>query len=106
MLAEMDTATLPIADNTGALPIHSQGGFGTLAARNRDGAMPLHILCGSTNPSLRTVQFLDQSFPGSVEAQMNVERYPFMVAASESSSASLSVVHELVRTIPGLVIPK
>jgi hypothetical protein len=124
MLVEMDSATLQIADHTGALPIHSlcrscnraeyasvrylveQGGVGTLVARNRNGAMTLHILCGSTSPSLQTVQFLVQSFPGSVEAQTNVEQYPFMVAASESSSAFLSIVYELVRTIPGLVIPK
>jgi hypothetical protein len=39
---------------------------GTLAARNRDGALPLHhILCASTthNPPAR---YLDQGFPGSV----------------------------------------
>ena len=31
------------------------GGVDTLAARNHEGALPLHALCESTNPSLRTV---------------------------------------------------
>ena len=120
MLAEMDTATLQIADNTGALPIHSllcdsggtpaeytsvcciveHGGFGTLTARNRNGALPLHLLCASTNPSLRTVQYLVQSYSGSVEALTNSGQYPFMIAADETSTASLSVIYELVRANP------
>ena len=125
MIAELDPATLQIADHSGALPIHllfcrgfssieyasvrylvEQGGVGTLAARNRDGAMPLHVLCGSTiDPLLRIVQYLIQSFPGSVAAQTSSGQYPFMIAASEPSWTSLSVVYELVRTIPRLVIP-
>ena len=118
MLTEMDPTTLQIADHTGALPIHSlcdsgsptehaslryiveQGGVGTLAARNREGALPLHALCGSTSPSLRTVQYLIQSFPGSVAVRTNAGQYPFMIAACESSTASLSVIYELYRVIP------
>ena len=121
MLVEMDLATLQIADDEGALPIHSlcgsgtpaeyasvrylveQGGVGTLAARNRNGALPLHVLCGSTNPSLRTVQYLIQSFPGSLAARTNAGRYPFMIAASEASLASLSVVYALVRANPSVL---
>ena len=120
ILAETEPTTLHFADYSGSLPIHSlceggkpaengsvqylveQGGVGTLAARNRDGALPLHVLCGSSNPSLRTVQYLVQSFPGSVKAQMNSGQYPFMVAASETSTASLSVIYELVRANPRL----
>jgi ankyrin repeat protein len=123
LLTEMDPTTLQIADYSGALPIHSlcgsgtpadyasvrflveQGGVGTLAARNREGALPLHVLCGSTNPSLRTVQCLIQSFPTSVAAQTTAGQYSFMIAACKSSTASLSVVYELVRTSPGVVIP-
>jgi hypothetical protein len=76
-----------------------------LAARNHHGALPLHLLCGSTNPSLRTVQYMIRSFPESVAAQTNVGQYPFMIAACTSSTPSLSVVYELVRTKPNLVIP-
>ena len=123
LIAEQDIATLQIVDHTGALPIHSlcgsgtpaeygsvrylleQGGVGTLAARNREGSMPLHVLCASTNPPLRTVQYLMQSYPTAVAAQTNSGQYPFMIAADESSTASLSVVYEVVRTNPDLVTP-
>ena len=119
MLVENDAATLHIADNAGALPLHEiccgevddssvrylleQGGVGTLTARTREGALPLHVLCGSTNPSLRTVQYVVQSFPGSVTARTNAGQYPFVIAACDSSTASLSVVYELVRANPDLV---
>ena len=123
MLVAVDPATLQIADYTGALPMHEccresvdctsvrylveQGGVGTLAARNHQGALPLHNLCGSLNPPLRTVQYLVQSFPVSVSMRTNAGEYPFMVAASsDSSSASLSVVYELVRASPNLIVPK
>ena len=122
VLTEMDATTLQLADDSGALPIHSlfcsrypteyasvrylveHGGVGTLAARNLEGAMPLHVLCGSQNSSLRTVQYIIQSYSGSVAAQTNAGQYTFMIAAGETSSATLSVVYELVRTSPGLVI--
>jgi hypothetical protein len=48
---------------------------------------------------------LIQSFPGSVAAPTNAGHFPFMVAACETSSASLSVVYELVRANPALVVP-
>jgi hypothetical protein len=83
-----------------------QGGVGTLAARNQQGAQPLHVLCGSTNPPLRAVQYIIQSFPGSVATRTNAGQYPFMIAACESSAASLSVVYELVRANPNLVVPR
>ena len=124
MLTEMDPTTLQIADYSGSLPIHSlfcrdhpteyasvrflveHGGDGTLAARNHQGALPLHVLCGSKNPTLRIVQYLVQSFTGSVAAQTNSGQFPFMIAACESSTASLSVVYELVRKNPELVVPR
>ena len=126
LLVEMDPATLHIADSTGSLPIHlllcnssttptdydcvrylvEQGGVGTLAARNHKGALPLHNLVASMNPPLRTVQYLIHSFPGAVAEPMNAGPYPFMVAACEASSASLSVVYELVRANPGLLLPR
>ena len=120
MLVESDAATLHIADHAGALPLHEcccgvvddssvrflveRGGVGTLAARNRESALPLHVLCGSTNPSWRIVQYMVQSFPGAVTARTNAGQYPFVIAACESSSASLSVVYTLVRANPDLVI--
>jgi hypothetical protein len=80
-----------------------QGGAGTLAARNHNGALPLHNLLASTNPSLRTVQYLIQSFPGAVTVRTKEGHYPFMVAACEASSASLSVVYELIRANPNFI---
>ena len=121
LILEHDAATLHIADYSGALPLHvscrgavdyssvrflvEQGGVGTLAARTRSGALPLHNFCGSANPSLRTVQYLIQSFPGSVAVQTNSGEYPFMIAACPLSTASLSVIYELVRANPGLAVP-
>ena len=122
-----DPATLRIADHTGSLPIHlllcsssttmpteyasvrhlvEQGGHGTLATRNHNGSLPLHNLVASTNPPLRCVQYLIQRFSESVAAQTNSGQYPFMLAACETSSASLSVVYELVRANPALVLPR
>jgi ankyrin repeat protein len=125
LILELDPTTLHIADYTGALPIHllcgtlsateyasvrylvEQGGVGTLAARNRRGLLPLHVLCRSTNPPLRAVQYLIQSFPGSVAVQTNAGQYPFMMAAAENpASASLSVIYELFRANPGLLVPR
>ena len=127
MLVEMDRATLQIADRTGSLPLHllccnsattptddvsvrylvEQGGVGTLTARNHKGALPLHNLVASTNPTLRTVQYLIQSFPEAVTAWTDDKGlYPFMVAACGASSASLSVVYELVRAHPSLVLTR
>ena len=127
MLVDMDPATLHMADHTGALPLHvlcasidstlpteyarvrylvEQGGVRTIVARNRQGALPLHVLVGSTNPSLTIVKYLIQSFPEAVTARTtNDGQYPFMIAAGESSSASLSVVFEIVRANPTLIIP-
>jgi ankyrin repeat protein len=121
LIAEQDAATLQMADYMGTLPLHDlccgaiddssvrclveHGGVGTLAARNRDGALPLHLLCGSQNPTLRTVQYMVQSFAGSLATRTNADQYPFMIAACDSSTASLSVVYELVRVNPDLVIP-
>ena len=62
-LVEQDPATLHISNNEGALPIHlacqsgaslqaikylveENGGAGTLCARDSNGALPLHVLCG------------------------------------------------------------
>ena len=106
MLVEMDPTALQLADYSGALPIHEcccgvvndssvrflverEGGVGTLAARNQEGAMPLHVLCGSTNTSLRSVQYLIQSYPGALAVHTNTGQYPFMIAACKSSTASL-----------------
>ena len=126
LIVEMDPATLRIADHRGSLPLHllccsgttptddasvqhlvQQGGVGTLAVRNQLGDLPIHNLVASTNPTLRTVQYLIQSFPGSVTARSEDEGpYPFMAAACDTSSASLSVVYELVRASPALVLPR
>ena len=121
-LVELDSATLQMADHTGSLPLHEQcrgigdfssvrylveqGGIGTLAARDRRGLLPIHILCGSTNPPWRTVQYLIQSFPMAVSMRTNAGEYPFMMAACEPTRASLNVVYELIRANPDLAVPR
>ena len=122
-LVEIDPGTLQIPDHTGALPIHylcggdtteytnvqylvERGEVGTLAIRNHQGALPLHNLCGSTYPAWRSIQYLIQSFSRSVSMRTNAGEYPFMMAACEPSTASLSVVYELVRANPDLVVPR
>ena len=121
LLLEHDATTLHMANDTGALPLHKcccgavddssvrylveQGGVGTLSARNQEGSMALHVLCGSKNPSLSTVQYLIQSFPEALAAQTKAGQDPFMIAACASSTASLSVVYGLVRANPDLIVP-
>jgi hypothetical protein len=80
-----------------------QGGVGTSSARNHKGALPLHALIASKNPSLRTVQYLIQSLPSAVTMRTNEDLYPFMVAACKASSASLSVAYEIVLANPNLI---
>jgi hypothetical protein len=108
-----DTATLQIADRPAALPLHEcccgvvdyssvhflvkKGDAANLAPRNQDGAMPLHLLCESTNPSLCAVHYLIRSYPEAMVAQTNAGHYPFIKVAS------LSLLYELVRTNPGFV---
>ena len=128
-LVELDPATLHMADFAGDLPLHVWcryysdttdyfstlrylveigGGIGTLAARNRDGALPLHVLCGAStittaSLALPVVQYLIQSFPESVAMSTNTGMYPFMIAAKH---APLSVVYEIVRANPVFAIPR
>ena len=45
-------------------------------------------------------------FSGSMVALTNAGQYPFMIAACESSTASLSLVFELVLASPNLICPK
>ena len=128
-LVDRDSATLHMADHAGALPLHEyccgyttsvctsalrylveRGGVGTLAARNREGAVPLHVLCGAsmtaTRPPLLAIQYMIQSFPGSLGMRTNAGMYPFMIAARNASMGALSVVYEIVRANPTLAIPK
>ena len=125
LILELGADVLHMTDlSTGALPIHyvcgatpavdyasvrylvEHGGVGTLAARNRQGALPLHVLCGSKDPPLLAVQYLIHSYPGSVGARTNEGKYPFMMAAYEKASASLSVLYTIVRANPTLIIPR
>jgi ankyrin repeat protein len=131
-LVERDPATLCMADHAGALPLHEychrfrdthddasalrwlvdRGGVGTLAVRNRDGALPLHVLlCGASTTTtasllLSAVRYLIQSFPGSVAMRTNAGQYPFMLAASHASSTSLSLIYEIVRANPVMAVPR
>jgi hypothetical protein len=87
-----------------------RGGVATLAACKRGGALPLHVLCAAssttTDPPIQAVRYLIQAFPGSLAVRANAGQYPFMIAASNASSGSLSVVYEMVRANPLLAVPR
>ena len=111
-VAEIYSSALPLheccrdmVDYSSVRYLVEQGGVGTVTARDREGALPLHVLCGSTNPSQQTIQYLKQSFPAAVETQTYSGQYPFMVAACKTATASLNVIYELVRAHPDLLVP-
>lgn len=93
----------------------------TLAKRDHAGAMPLHrmvesLQCGrslqsGTAPSsaLSSVKFVLAMYPAAVLAKTRQGHFPFMLAAmirtgTHSSSDMLSVVYELVRAGPQVVV--
>ena len=127
-LVERDPDTLCMADHAGKRPLFKflrrfrdtpdfagalrwlvdRGGVGTLAARNQNGALPLHEILRrppitKAGVSLSVVQYLIQGFPRSVNMRTNAGLYPFMMA---SSNASLSVLYEIIRAFPGLLVPR
>ena len=59
-----------------------------MQAANNDGALPLHLLCGS-RPSVQTVQYLLGLFQGALEVMTNAGDLPLMVACKASSSQSV-----------------
>ena len=130
-LVERDPATLHMADHAGELPLHKycrcccdttdlasalrflvdRGGVGTLAGRNQEGALPLHVLlCGASTTTaslhLLVIRFLILGFPGALSVPTNAGLYPFMIAASNSSFELMSVVYEMIRANPSLAMPR
>ena len=129
-LVERDPATLHVVDHAGALPLHefcrrlsdtgdgnsalqwlvNRGGVGTVVARDRDGALPLHVLLcnafATSNLLFLAVRYLIQCFPGSLGMRTNAGQYPFMIAATHVSSTSLSLVYEIVRANPVVAVPR
>ena len=129
-LVERDPATLHVVDHAGALPLHEccrnfrntagassalqwlveRGGVGTVVARDRDGALPLHVLLcnafATSNLLFLAVRYLIQCFPGSLGMRTNAGQYPFMIAATHVSSTSLSLVYEIVRANPVVAVPR
>jgi len=117
ILVGLDPATLHHENNTGKLPIHvasgsgranvenlrflvNEGGIGTLSARDRDGALPLHCLLGAhtSRPELDAVEFLLTSFRGSASVATNEGHLPFVVASK--ASCSLDVLFFLLKAYP------
>ena len=131
MLVERAPATLHMVDHAGDLPLHKycrcccdttdlasvlrfpvdRGGVGTLAGRNQEGALPLHVLlCGASTTTaslpLQVIRFLILGFPGALSVPTNAGLYPFMIAASNSSFELMSVVYEMIRANPSLAMPR
>lgn len=124
ILVELDPATLHIPDHTGAIPVHTlcrrnradlcalqslvdRGGVGTLSARDRDGALPLHCLLGAARVGeehfkLDAVKFLLKGFPGSASMRANRNNtdgdLPFVVALK--ASCSTDILFELLKAFP------
>jgi len=117
-LVEQDPATLYIANNNSALPIHmacqfglslqeikylveENGGAETLQAYDNNGYLPLHTLCQTNNPSLKTVEYLVNSYPAALSTQLMMSGDLPVTLACES--ASLSVIYTLIRGNPQVV---
>jgi len=106
-LLQQDTATLHISNDDGALPIHLACDFGallpvfkylveennaagTLCARDCDGNLPLHALCGSNEASLGTFEYLTKAYPAALKTRNSNGALPLHVLC-ESPNPSLKV---------------
>jgi len=120
VLVDLDPTTLHISDNTGMLPVHclcnsghvnlealrflvDRGGVGTLSARDRDGALPLHSLLGApeSHSKLECVELLLILFPGSASMKMQNGDLPIMVATKSGFSSDVLLL--LLKAYPQAV---
>ena len=104
LLVERDPATLHMADDTGELPLHvllSSSSFGGTSIITNTG--PQQEQQQQPSASWPAVRALLQSFPGAVGMRTSAGDYPFMIAASNASLTSLTVVYEIVRANPAVV---
>ena len=74
-----------------------------LQAPNNDGALPLHLLCGSSSPTLRAVKYLVDTFRGALGMVTNQGDLPLMVAC-QASACSESVLQVLLRAYPEALV--
>ena len=116
-LVQQDSATLHISNNEGALPIHlacqsgaslrtikylveENGGVGTLCARDSNGTLPLHGLCGSTESTLEMIEYLTKAFPAALSTQNGNGALP-LHALCETPHPLLKAVECLIKPYPG-----
>ena len=118
MVCQSNTAfgMLQFRGPAGSLPVHEacrggasaqviallvkHGGVAALRTRNQRGELPLHVLCGS-NPSLESVQYLVQLFPGALFTKTSSGALPVFLACE--ASASIDVINFLLREYPDAV---
>jgi len=115
-LVEQDPATLHISNNDGALPIHlacqsgaslqaikhlveDNGGAGTLCARDSNGNLPLHVLCGSTESTLETIEYLTKAHPAALWTGNSYGVLP-LHSLCETPSPLLKAVECLIKPYP------
>jgi len=121
-IADMFPFALQVPDRTGALPLHAACGAGasvqvlqflveqdpaTLFPGDDDrfnlfpavttcdyqGMLPLHLLCGSTNPSVDAVQYLISLHEPAVSHESrSPRRLPFMIACEAGTSVDVLMV--------------
>ena len=117
-LVQQDSATLQISNNAGALPIHlatqyhasllsikylveEDGGAASLCARDRNGALPLHILCGRLEPQLKMVELLVKAHPAALSTRNRNGSLPLHVLCGcRFAQPSLKVVECLIKPYP------
>ena len=107
---------LHISNNNGAVPIHlacqsgaslqavkylaeENGGAGTICARDSNGALPLHSLCGSTESTLETIEYLTKAHPAALWTRNSNGALP-LHAFCESPNPSLKAVECLIKAHP------
>ena len=116
-LVEQAPSTLCISNNNGALPIHvacqfgvllqvikylveENGGADTLRSRDNNGDLPLHTLCGSNQPSLKTVEYLIKTYPAASSTRNNNGALPLHVLCGSTVPPALKSVECLIKSYP------
>jgi len=116
-LLRQDPATLHIANSAGSLPIHlacdsgvsmqvikylveeSEGGVGTLCARDSNGNLPIHVACSRHRAPLEMIQYLAEQAPATLCISNNNGALPIHLACQ--FEALLPVIKYLVEANGG-----
>jgi len=120
-LIDQDETVLQIASGSGSLPIHylvrqsyyrytsfvallkllvERGGVGTLAVRDSQGNLPLHVLCKNHRHPHEFVEYLIRSHPGSLAVRDDQGNLPLHIFCKKDNPSQKSVEY-LIRSHPG-----